>query len=233
MTFGEKLQRLRAREGLSQDALAERVGVTRQAISKWERDETMPEAEKIVRISDCFGVTTDYLLKDGPEKFPGSPRRLPDLEVWYREKGYQLGWVLAVLGVIHVLRYSRSILMTFSMFWETGLSLFALYGVPGLLLAVCGVWIARAGRRYAGRLRGQHLGWLGVLAGLSGCLWLGGIWLARFISWHVDDGIATAGSMERFDGWQAPLAVFLLLALAGALSLWAGKRRADCRFTAS
>ena len=47
MTFGEKLQRLRARKGLSQDALAELLDVSRQAVSKWERDETMPEAEKI------------------------------------------------------------------------------------------------------------------------------------------------------------------------------------------
>ena len=42
MTFGEKLQKLRAREGLSQDALAELLDVSRQAVSKWERDETMP-----------------------------------------------------------------------------------------------------------------------------------------------------------------------------------------------
>ena len=67
MTFGEKLQRLRAREGLSQDALAELLEVSRQAVSKWEREEAMPEAEKLVRISQCFHVTTDYLLKDGPE----------------------------------------------------------------------------------------------------------------------------------------------------------------------
>ena len=66
MTFGEKLQRLRAREGISQDRLAELLDVSRQAVSRWERDETMPETEKVVRISDCFHVTTDYLLKDGP-----------------------------------------------------------------------------------------------------------------------------------------------------------------------
>lgn len=70
MTFGEKLQKLRAREGLSQDALAELLNVSRQAVSRWERDETMPETEKVVRISDHFHVTTDYLLKDGPEHFP-------------------------------------------------------------------------------------------------------------------------------------------------------------------
>ena len=56
MTFGEKLQRLRSREGISQDRLAELLDVSRQAVSKWERDETMPEAEKIVRISDYFHV---------------------------------------------------------------------------------------------------------------------------------------------------------------------------------
>ena len=73
MTFGEKLQKLRAREGISQDRLAELLDVSRQAVSKWERDETMPEAEKIIRISDYFHVTTDYLLKDAPEE-KGAPK---------------------------------------------------------------------------------------------------------------------------------------------------------------
>ena len=50
MIFGEKLQKLRAWEGISQDRLAELLDVSRQAVSKWERDETMPEAEKIIRI---------------------------------------------------------------------------------------------------------------------------------------------------------------------------------------
>ena len=62
MTFGEKLQKLRTRAGLSQDQLAELLDVSRQAVSKWERNEAMPEAEKLVRISRQFGVSTDYLL---------------------------------------------------------------------------------------------------------------------------------------------------------------------------
>ena len=99
MTFGEKLQRLRARKGLSQDALAELLDVSRQAVSTWERDETMPEAEKIIRISDCFQVTTDYLLKDGPERFPERGHSLPDPgEVW-NKYGFLLGWALAVWAV--------------------------------------------------------------------------------------------------------------------------------------
>ena len=51
MTFGEKLQMLRARRGLSQDALAEVLDVSRQAVSRWERNETLPETEKVIRLS--------------------------------------------------------------------------------------------------------------------------------------------------------------------------------------
>ena len=67
MTFGERLQALRQRAGMSQDALAERLGVSRQAVSRWERDETMPETDKVVALADMFGVTTDYLLRPQPE----------------------------------------------------------------------------------------------------------------------------------------------------------------------
>ena len=59
MTFGEKLQSLRQKAGMSQDALAEKLGVSRQAVSRWERDETMPETEKVIALADLFGVTTD------------------------------------------------------------------------------------------------------------------------------------------------------------------------------
>ena len=48
MTFGEKLQSLRQRAGMSQDALAERLQVSRQAVSRWERDETMPATDTVV-----------------------------------------------------------------------------------------------------------------------------------------------------------------------------------------
>ena len=225
MTFGEKLQKLRSREGLSQDALAERLGVTRQAVSKWERDETMPEAEKIVRISDCFSVTTDYLLKDGPEKFPGTSRRLPDLEAWYREKGYQLGWLLFAAGGIYALRSAPSVLTSASAFWEQGLAVFALYMLPGLLAALCGLLAAVGGRRYAGRLRGSHLGWLGVLAGGSGCFWLGSVWLVRNLDRVLKNGSEVYDSAGTFDGWQAPLAAFVLLILLGLLILWVGGHR--------
>ena len=64
MSFGEKLQELRRKAGLSQDALAERLEVSRQAVSKWERDEAVPETEKVVRIAKLFDVSLDELLLD-------------------------------------------------------------------------------------------------------------------------------------------------------------------------
>lgn len=64
MTFGEKIQKLRKEAGLSQEELAYHLGVSRQAVSKWERDNGYPETEKIIHMSRLFNVSLDYLLKD-------------------------------------------------------------------------------------------------------------------------------------------------------------------------
>ena len=65
MTFGEKLQKLRKEAGLSQEEFADQMGVSRQAVSKWERDSGYPETEKIIRMGRIFHVTLEYLLYDG------------------------------------------------------------------------------------------------------------------------------------------------------------------------
>jgi len=65
MTLGEKIQTLRKQYAMSQDELADRLGVTRQAVSKWENDESNPELEHLVQISSIFNVSMDYLVKDG------------------------------------------------------------------------------------------------------------------------------------------------------------------------
>jgi transcriptional regulator with XRE-family HTH domain len=65
--IGKKIQEHREKNGLSQEMLAEKVGVSRQAVSKWELGQALPEVDKIVIMSGLFGVTTDELLikKDG------------------------------------------------------------------------------------------------------------------------------------------------------------------------
>lgn len=64
MTLGEKIYSLRVKNGLSQEAFGEKLGVSRQSVSKWETDQSVPELDKIVMISELFTVTTDYLLKE-------------------------------------------------------------------------------------------------------------------------------------------------------------------------
>lgn len=65
-----KIQKLRKEAGLSQEDLSYQLGVSRQAISKWERDNGYPETEKIVRMSKIFNVTLDYLLNDEGTQTP-------------------------------------------------------------------------------------------------------------------------------------------------------------------
>jgi len=73
MTFSEKIFELRKSRGWSQEELAERLGVTRQSVSKWEGGDSVPDVDKIVDLSELFGVSTDYLLKDRA----GSPTEEP------------------------------------------------------------------------------------------------------------------------------------------------------------
>ncbi|MBQ8388753.1 MAG: helix-turn-helix transcriptional regulator [Clostridia bacterium] len=67
MILADKIIRLRKKNGWSQEELAERMNVSRQAVSKWESTQSIPDLEKILQLSALFGVTTDYLLKDGLE----------------------------------------------------------------------------------------------------------------------------------------------------------------------
>lgn len=63
MNFSEKLLALRKSEEMTQEQLAEQLGVSRQSISKWEGDQAVPELDKVIMLSDIFNVTIDYLLK--------------------------------------------------------------------------------------------------------------------------------------------------------------------------
>ncbi|MBD5080915.1 MAG: helix-turn-helix transcriptional regulator [Ruminococcaceae bacterium] len=73
MILADKIIRERKRLGLSQEELAEKMNVSRQAVSKWEGGQSIPEIEKILQLSSLFGVTTDYLLKDEIEAVQYTP----------------------------------------------------------------------------------------------------------------------------------------------------------------
>lgn len=77
MNLADKVQQLRKQNNLSQEQLADKMGVSRQSISKWESGQSVPEISKIVQLSDIFGVTTDYILKDDIEfeQYSDSPSK--------------------------------------------------------------------------------------------------------------------------------------------------------------
>lgn len=63
MNIADRIQSLRKHKGISQEELADKIGVSRQAVSKWESEQSSPDIEKVILMSDYFDVTTDYLLK--------------------------------------------------------------------------------------------------------------------------------------------------------------------------
>ena len=67
MIFADKIIELRKKNGWSQEELAEKLDVSRQSVSKWESAQSMPDMNRIIKISEIFGVSTDYLLKDDME----------------------------------------------------------------------------------------------------------------------------------------------------------------------
>lgn len=68
MNIANRIQQLRKEKGISQDQLANEVGVSRQAVSKWESQQSLPDLEKIIILSEYFSVSTDYLIKGTEEE---------------------------------------------------------------------------------------------------------------------------------------------------------------------
>ena len=95
--LSEKLYKLRKNSGLSQEQLAEKLSVSRQAISKWESGTAVPESEKLVTISNYFGVSVDYLLKDEEEKVNGTDNSV-------EEKTKMIaGIIICIAGIVSMI----------------------------------------------------------------------------------------------------------------------------------
>ncbi|MBR4245586.1 MAG: helix-turn-helix transcriptional regulator [Treponema sp.] len=79
MIFSEKLVVLRKNKGMTQDALAEKLNVSRQAVAKWESGQTYPDISNLIQISDLMNVTVDYLVRDGECMMNVTPGKDADL----------------------------------------------------------------------------------------------------------------------------------------------------------
>lgn len=86
MNVADRIQSLRKTKGISQEELADKIGVSRQAVSKWESEQSLPDIEKIIALSEYFEVTTDYLLKGIERKEEILPQSLmkekPDARIF-------------------------------------------------------------------------------------------------------------------------------------------------------
>ena len=106
MTIGEKIALRRRNAGLSQEALAVQLGVSRQAISRWETNESLPDTEKVLQLCRIFGVSADDLLLDqSPETAAEPTSARPPLPLWRQVFRYvylglgAAGTVLALVGL--------------------------------------------------------------------------------------------------------------------------------------
>lgn len=104
MKLSEKLYKLRKEKGLSQEALAEKLHTTRQAISKWENDQGYPETENLLLLSNIFDVSIDFLLRDALDTEEKS------------EKGYCVSEEMARGYIAHEKRMGKYLGLCF-LFW--------------------------------------------------------------------------------------------------------------------
>lgn len=111
MTLAEKILHLRTQQGLSQLELAERLGVSRQSVSKWETGQSVPDLDKLIKLADLFGISVDELVREGERPQPPQPEPQGPQVVYVREKHSltstqragicveAAGLILALLGV--------------------------------------------------------------------------------------------------------------------------------------
>lgn len=115
MKLHEKIIVYRKKCGLSQETLAEKIGVSRQAVSKWETGDALPEITKLKSLAECFGVTVDFLLDENTDEYQHEKNEKPtgfDRLVEKFEKlvpvfgryGWIVGSIFVLLGVYMIAR---------------------------------------------------------------------------------------------------------------------------------
>ena len=100
MTLGERIYTLRTARNLSQEELAERLDVSRQSVSKWETDVSVPELDKLVKLCDLFGVSLDELVRGNPPAAAVPAPGKSKLQQWLEQKRVIAALVLLALSFV-------------------------------------------------------------------------------------------------------------------------------------
>ncbi len=151
MNTADRIQQLRKAKGLSQEQLADAVGVSRQAVSKWESGQSLPDIPKLIALSEYFEVTTDYLLR-GIEPQPAAPAKRADARIFAA-----VGTTCSAIGLIAAV-----------MLWVTVQT--AVSVTVGLILMAIGCMIFAIGQYI-----GDHTG------AAARIFWLPNVWILSLI----------------------------------------------------
>lgn len=143
-TLGKRIVQNRKRLGLTQDALAERLGVTAQAVSKWENDQSCPDITTLPRLAEIFGITTDALLGLEP---PAKEAELvtkdtPALHIDKNDNHWEFKWdggrkshlaiafwVISAALMLLAANYLDRDVGLWTALWTTGLAVFGIFGL--------------------------------------------------------------------------------------------------------
>lgn len=154
MTTGAIIQRERTRLGLSQEKLAEQVGVSRQAVSKWELGDAVPDTDKLVPLAKALGISVDTLLDNQPQPTETKPTKTEERQPgWLALHWYWIGVPLALWGAARL----STVFFAMSM---TGFTISFLVYLPYMILPLsvlaCGLILFVQGRRASQRRKGRQ-----------------------------------------------------------------------------
>lgn len=214
MTFQEKLYRLRRERSLSQEGLASALGVSRQAVQKWESGAASPDTNNLIALSDFFGVTLDSLLKnDTAALAPALGDGAPEERVWrpYHYE-YKSRRTLFGLPLVHIHFGGRRVCRAKGIIaiGNIATGLFAIGGIAAGLISLGGL---SAGLLALGGLAigmfaagGMGLGLLAAAGGLAvgGYFALGGLAASKC---YALGGLAAAGRIAAGGIAFAPVAM--------------------------
>ena len=149
MTFQEQLITLRKRKGLSQEQLGEKLGVTRQTISKWELGLTTPEMDKLIQLSDLFQISIDELVgrSTGSESSRQSPVREIRYVPWHYE--YKSARTFCGLPLIHINLGSGRLFMTGGIRRAKGVIAIGILSAGGCAIGIYALGGAAIGQKIA------------------------------------------------------------------------------------
>lgn len=146
--IGTKISFCRKKAGLSQEALATRLNISRQAVSRWETGEAVPDTEKIVQLSRLFQVSTDYLLldeikepltgqnPDGIQTGPAKEKR-KHLRIYFGKCLLVIGLIALAVTLIGAGVYADSLNEWYTAWGRYGTALFKTWIIVPFLFSAC------------------------------------------------------------------------------------------------